>query len=121
MTYPIFKDEADILATTYYHRADVLRPQAVVDEMGYDDFKDVKVYENLECAVSFSQGSTADITDTTQPINYIAILHARPEVKILSGDIIKADVLGNPYVFRAGEGVVWQSHIEVPLIRKDDA
>lgn len=121
MTKPIFMGESNILAETYYHTCTVKRPKQSIDELGFDSFDYEEVYKDIECAVSFSQGSTSDITDTTQPITYIATLFTRPEITIEAGDWIIADVLGNPYEFRAGEGVVYQSHIEVPLIRKDDA
>lgn len=121
MTNPIFENEAEILAQTYYHTAKVLRAGHTTDELGFDSFKDEVVYENIQCAVSFSSGSTENISDTTQAIQYIAILFARPEIDIKPGDWIIADVLGNTYEFRAGEGVVYQSHIEVPLMRKGDA
>lgn len=121
MTRPIFDLEADIIAETYYHTAKVFRPTPVIDKLGFDDFKDELVYDDIPCAVSFTSGSTENITDTTQPINYIGVLFARPEIDIKAGDWIVADVLGHKREFRAGEGIVYQSHIEVPLIRKDDA
>lgn len=121
MTYPFFKGEADILAQTYYHTCTIKRPMPTKDELGFDSFVFEDVYKNIECAVSFSQGSTSDITDTTQPIMYIATLFTRPEITIEAGDVVEADVFGDAYVFRAGEGVVYQSHRETPLIRKDDA
>lgn len=116
-----FKLEEEIIASTYYHTCKVLRPVREQDELGFDDFSTETVYEDLECAISFAGGSTQDISDTTQPIEYIATLFARPNIIIKAGDWIKADVLGVPYEFRAGEGVIYQSHIEVPLIRKEDA
>ena len=121
MTKPIFQAEADILAETYYHTCTVKRPVPSKDELGFDSFELEEVYKDIECAVSFSQGSTSDITDTTQPIMYIATLFTRPEITIEAGDWIVADVLGNLYEFRAGEGAIYQSHRETPLIRKDDA
>lgn len=121
MTSPIFNLEADIIAETYYHTTKVFRAVPSEDELGFDSFKDELVHDDIPCAVSFTSGSTENITDTTQPINYIATLFARPEIDIKAGDWIVADVLGHKREFRAGEGVVYQSHIEVPLIRKDDA
>ncbi len=121
MTRPIFDLEADILAETYYHTMTVKRPVKTIDELGFDSFDMGEVYANVPCAISFTAGSSQDLTDTTQPINYLATLFARPEIEIKAGDWIIADVLGHNYEFRAGEGVVYQSHIEVPLIRKDDA
>ncbi|MDY2918053.1 MAG: hypothetical protein SOU08_00165 [Anaerococcus sp.] len=121
MTKPIFMGEADVLAETYYHTCTVKRPKPSKDELGFDSFEFEEVYKDIECAISFAGGSTQDISDTTQPIEYIATLFARPNVIIKAGDWIEADVLGVPYEFRAGEGVIYQSHIEVPLIRKEDA
>lgn len=121
MTRPIFDLEADIIAETYYHTAKVFRPSPSVDELGFDSFENELIYDDIPCAVSFASGSSENITDTTQAINYIAVLFARPDIEIRAGDWIVADVLGHKYEFRAGEGVVYQSHIEVPLIRKDDA
>lgn len=120
MTFPIFEDEADIIADTYYHTCTVKRP--VASSRKYlDEFKYDEVYVDIPCAVSFTQGSKGDLEDTTQKIQYDATLFARPEINILAGDIIEADVLGHLYEFRAGEGYWYQSHIEVPLIRNEDA
>lgn len=120
MTNPIFENEADILAQTYYHTCTVKRPsksrRKYLDEFVYDE-----VYKDIACAVSFTQGSKGDLSDTTQEIQYDATLFARPEIDIEAGDIIEADVLGHPYVFRAGEGYWYQSHITVPLIRNEVA
>lgn len=119
-TNPIFDVEADILAQTYYHTATIKR--SVHSTRNFlDEYVEQTVYEDIPCAISFTQGSTDDITDTTQPIRYIAKLFARPEMEVKEGDIVLADVLGHEYEFRAGEGYPYQSHIEVPLIRNEDA
>ena len=120
MTNPIFESEADILAQTYYHTATIKR--SVHSTRNFlDEYIEETVYEDIPCAISFTQGSTDDITDTTQPIRYIASLFARPEIEVKEGDIVLANVLGHEYEFRAGEGYPYQSHIEVPLIRNEDA
>lgn len=120
VTRPIFEAESDILAETYYHTCNVKRPASKARKF-LDGFDYEMVYENIACAISFTQGSTEDLSTTTQDIQYIAKLFARPEIEILAGDIIEADVLGHPYKFRAGEGYWYQSHIEVPLIRNEVA
>ena len=112
--------EADILARTYYHRARVTRPEDQKQGV-FDAFTPVVVYEDLPCAVSFSKGSTLGPTDTVQPIDYIAILFVRPEIDIQPGDEVVADVYGRVYRFKAGEGAVYASHCEVPLMRSDIA
>lgn len=120
VTKPIFDAEADILAQTYYHTCTVKRPSHKRNKY-LDDFVYDEVYKDIACAISFTQGSSEDLSTTTQDIQYIAKLFARPEIEILAGDIIEADVLGHPYKFRAGEGYWYQSHIEVPLIRNEVA
>lgn len=120
VTKPIFEAEADILAQTYYHICTVKRPSHKRNKY-LDDFVYDEVYKDMACAISFTQGSSEDLSTTTQDIQYIAKLFARPEIEILAGDIIEADVLGHPYKFRAGEGYWYQSHIEVPLIRNEVA
>ncbi|NLY09369.1 MAG: hypothetical protein GXZ11_05660 [Tissierellia bacterium] len=112
--------DADILATTYYHTATVVRNQ-VARKGKFDDYELETVYDSLKCAVSFTQGSTEGLTDTVQSVNYTAVLFAMPDVVILPGDDIVADVYGREYFFIAGEGAVYESHIEVPLIRSDKA
>ena len=121
MTKPIFQAEADILATTYYHTADVYRPSKTSSNSVFNTFKQEQIYKSLRCAISFTGGSNTGETDTFQAINYNALLFARPEIRILAGDKITANVLGVTYEFLAGEGVIYQSHIEVPMIRKDRA
>lgn len=113
-------DEAKILETTYYHTADISRPKKV-KKHGFDDFEKDLVYKDLKCAISFTQGSTEGSSDTVQSINYLATLFARPEVLIKAGDMVDVNVLGISYHFLAGEGVRYQSHIEIPLIRSDAA
>lgn len=120
VTKPIFEAETDILAQTYYHTCTVKRPSHKRNKY-LDDFVYDEVYKDIACAVSFTQGSSEDLSTTTQDIQYMAKLFARPEIEILAGDIIEADVLGHPYKFRAGEGYWYQSHIEVPLIRNEVA
>lgn len=120
MTYPIFDDEASIIADTYYHTCTIKRP--VHKRRGnFDDYVMDVVYENAPCSVSFTQGSKGDLSDTTQVIQYDATLFAGPEINVVAGDVVLADVLGHEYEFRAGEGYPYQSHIEVPLIRNEDA
>lgn len=120
MTNPIFENEADILAQTYYHTCTVKRPSHKRNKY-LDDFVYDEVYKNIPCAISFAQGSSDDLSTTTQEIQYMAKLFARPEINIEAGDIIEANVLDHVYVFRAGEGYPYQSHIEVPLIRNEVA
>lgn len=114
-------NEADILETTYYHKANVYRPNKTSSNSPFNTFKEETIYNNLKCAISFNGGSTEGETDTYQSISYTALLFARPEIRIKAGDKIKANVFGIEYEFLAGEGVVYQSHIEIPLIRKDRA
>lgn len=113
-------NEIEILAKTYYHTCKVIRPTESKGDI-FDDFKDSVVYENLDCAISFTQGSTQGLSDTVQSIEYVATLFARPDIVIEPGDKIKAKVFGKTYNFLAGEGAVYQSHIEIPLIRNDIA
>lgn len=115
-----FEREKEILATTYYHTATVKRP--VDKPRAYlDDFSLETVYEGVPCAVSFTSGSTADLTGSIQPIAYTTVLFADPQYEIRAGDMVYTDELGHKGEYRAGEGFVYQSHIEVPLIRKDEA
>lgn len=113
-------DEADILALTYYNSCNIYR-MVHVEDGPFDDFKRKEIYKDLKCAISFSQGSTQNVTDTVQPIEYTATLFARPEIKTKTGDEVIANVEGREYKFIAGEEVPYSSHIEVPLMRKDRA
>lgn len=45
--------EADILATTYYHTARVLRPAFTDDPSVFNTYENKEVYRDLACAVSF--------------------------------------------------------------------
>lgn len=116
----IFEKEADILAQTYYHRATVKRPTHMRD--GYfDDYTDEILYEDIPCAISFKGGSTTGESDTTQRIEYTSTFFGRPELRIEAGDIVIADIFGVEYTYLCGEGTIYQSHIEIPLIRSDEA
>lgn len=114
-------DEADLLAQTYWHKAEVKRPQSV-KQGAISRFEDTVIYTDLSCAVSFTQGSTQGLSDTTQPVRYIATLFARPDIVIVAGDVVTATFEnGRACTFLAGEGVFYPSHIEIPLLREGDA
>ena len=113
-------NEADILNLTYYHTCTVKRP-GFVNTGGFDEYGDVEVYNNIPCAISYSGGSTEGETDTVQRINYTNVLFARPEVRIKPGDKVIANIFGDVFEYLAGEGMVYQSHVEIPLIRSDKA
>ncbi|MDO5096505.1 MAG: hypothetical protein Q4D65_08080 [Peptostreptococcaceae bacterium] len=113
-------NEADILATTYNHTCTVIRPAPVANSH-FDDFEMREIYQDVACAVSFTKGSFQGQSDTTQSIQYAAILFVRPEIQILAGDRITARTEGIEIDFLAGEGMHYPSHNEIPLIRKDDA
>ena len=112
--------EAEILASTYEHTADIQRPVMVADG-NLDYFELQTVHANIPCAVSFRQGSTQGETETTQPIRYIATLFVMPNVEVLAGDKVVATIMGRQREFKAGEGVYYPSHAAIPLIREDDA
>lgn len=116
----IFENEASILAQTYYHTATIYRNVPTVIH-GFDDYELQAVYKDIKCAISFTQGSTQGLTNTTQPVEYLATLFTYPDVTTKTGDIVKADVLGRKYEFLCGKAIVYQSHAEVPLIVKEDA
>lgn len=113
-------NEADILALTYYHSCNIFRMVNMQDGP-FDDFERKEIYKDLKCAISFSQGSTQNVTDTVQPIEYIATLFARPGIETKTGDEVVANIEGRMYEFVTGEEVPYSSHIEVPLMRKDRA
>lgn len=113
--------EADILATLYEDIATIKRPTPIKNGR-FDDYEDVPVYTDLPCGISYTQGSKTGKTDTTQEIDYVAVLFARPEVVIEPGDVVIATKGGQTLEFTAGEGPVYPgSHIEIPLIRDDKA
>ena len=113
-------NESDVLALTYYHTCTVKRPDLIKTD-GFDEYGEVEVYTNIPCAISYSGGSTEGESDTVQRINYTNVLFARPEIRIKPGDKVIADIFGDVFEYLAGEGMVYQSHIEIPLIRSDVA
>ena len=112
--------EADILAVTYLHRCCVFRP-VLVQNGHLDEFQIEEVYLDVPCAVSFSRGSTQGTSDTTQRVEYTAVLFVRPEIDVKPGDQIHALVEGKEMEFLAGEGAMYPSHNAIPLIRKGAA
>lgn len=111
-------NEAEVLAQTYWHKADIKRPKKV-KHGSLSSFEELDIYGSLPCAVSFKQGSTEGLGDTTQPIHYVALLFARPDVVILAGDTVEVTFEnGRSQMFLAGETIYYPSHIEVPLIRE---
>lgn len=113
-------NEADILALTYCHTCIVKRPD-FVNADGFDEYEEVEVYNNIPCAISYSGGSTEGESDTVQHIRYIATLFCRPELDIRAGDKVVATAQGKVRSYLCGEGVLYASHWEVPLIRETDA
>lgn len=113
-------NEADILATTYNHKCKILRAEHSASG-NFDRFDRVEVYTDIPCAVSFVKGSTQGKSDTTQEIRYAAVLFTHPDIRIKAGDEIIASVEEVEYMFLAGEGVLYPSHNETPMIRKSDA
>lgn len=110
--------EADILASTYTHKCDVIR-RVEIKAGGWDKYEDLTICADLACAVSFSSMPTGGETDTVQRIDYIASLFVRPEIDIQPGDRIKAVIEGQDYDFLANEPRRYPSHNQVPLIRGD--
>ena len=112
--------EADILAMTYTHRCSVFRP--VLVQNGYlDEFRTEAIHSDVSCAVSFARGSTQGTSDTTQRVEYTAVLFVRQEIDVKPGDQIHALVEGKEMEFLAGEGAMYPSHNAIPLIRKGAA
>lgn len=106
-----------MLEETYLDSCNIKRHAEIVDEHGFDTFKEVTVYSNARCAVSFTRGSTQDLAET-QAIEYMATLFIGTEYEVLPGDLIEALVQGKEYIFRAGEGPKYPYHQEIPLLRK---
>ncbi|NLY20126.1 MAG: hypothetical protein GXZ08_02430 [Tissierellia bacterium] len=112
-------NEIEILASTYYDDITITRPIPIKNG-SFDDFKDEEIWCG-KGAISFTSGSTQGESDTFQAIEYIAILYLRPEIDIAPGDKVNAIVQGREYDFLTGEGAVYPSHWEIPLIRSDRA
>ncbi len=116
-------NEAEILQTTYLDTCKVVK-KTLKKTNTLDSYSPEVIYENEPCALSMTQGSTSGL-DTVQKIEYIAKLFASPKVVIKAGDIVTVKrtvgTVTNSITFTAGEPVLYPSHIEVPLIRKDIA
>lgn len=107
-------NEKEILKVLYTDKCTVYRN---VENKGiFDDFKEVILYQDIQCGLSFSKGSTEDLKDI-QTINYLATLFLDPIFILKAGDI----VVCNDLKFRCGEGVYYSSHAEIPLIKEDVA
>lgn len=113
-------NEADVLATTYWHKCTVKRAQKVTED-GWTREKLVDVYTDIPCAVSTGGGSSEGVNDEYVPVQYEDELFTRPEVQILAGDVIICDIFGETFEFQAGEGRRYHSHRQTPLIRKERA
>lgn len=112
--------EADIMASTFFHTCTVKR-YSDIKEGNITRQKYVAVYENIPCAVSYGGGSSAIRNDEYQPIEYTDTLFTKPDVEILAGDEITANIYGTDETYTAGCGRQYPSHRQTPIMRKERA
>lgn len=113
-------NEADIMASTFFHTCDIYRFVNVKDgNITRQELQ--KIMENVPCACSTGGGSSLDRTDEYQPVEYTDKLYTRPTVEILAGDEVIVTIYDTQESFTAGQGRCYPSHRQTPLMRKERA
>ncbi|MEG2929443.1 MAG: hypothetical protein RR846_07810 [Oscillospiraceae bacterium] len=112
-------NEADIIATTYSDKCDIIRPtKSEVNNKTV--FIEVALAHSIPC--SLSQSGTAEVNQSpsfaTATGQYK--LFVRPDVDIQANDIIiVSQGVGVKHRLYAGKPARYLSHLEVPLNEKD--
>lgn len=110
------------IESTYFHRANVYRTEDVVDEWGETVQTRVLVYENIPCAISFTNPNDRNKAPIvfsgveTNKLEYHHKLYLNPRYTILGGDEVES--LQSGIIYLVGEPMVYPSHQEVAMLRR---
>ena len=110
------------IESTYFNRINVYRTVDTVDEWGETIQSREMIYENLKCAVSFTNindRNKAPIVFTgreTNKIEYHHKLYINPRYKLIGGD--EVECLENGITYLIGDAMVYPSHQEVAMLRR---
>lgn len=116
--------EADILAMTYWDRADVYRPFKDRLKNGETVFKKKaegqKIHGNIPCALSTHTGGslTRELPAGSTAVQYC--LFVRPEVEIEPNDYLEITCRGRVTKAVAGIAERLSSHNKVPLVLEQE-
>lgn len=114
--------EAEILETTYFDKAIIYGQVEYKKSNGATAFKQGIKAENIKCAISKKEVSNVNQTDTTNNIEYNLVMFCAPDTLIIAGDDVEVTFPnGLKRKYEAGEYFPYESHLEVPLLRKDKA
>lgn len=112
----------DPIETTYLDHVSVYRMTHTETEWGEDIHSRELVYENIQCAVSFSglndrnKAPFVYIDMVTAKMEYHNKLFYNPRYEILPGDEIVHIESGREYL--AGENATYNSHKELVMLRR---
>lgn len=112
----------DPIESTYFHNVNVYRVVDNVDEWGETIQTRVKVYENLKCAVSFTNPNDRNKAPIvfsgveTNKLEYHHKLYINPRYKLVGGD--EVECIQNGITYLIGEPMVYPSHQEVAMLRR---
>lgn len=113
------------IASTYFHTMDVSRLSDTEDEFGRtkQGYVLVDTLQNINCGYSqSSRGMNTIRTESVNIIEYNPKIFCNPTLDIKTGDRISVKYhtrdMGE---FTAGEPYIYDSHQEIPLMKKSDA
>ncbi len=78
-----------------------------------------KVYDSIPCAVSFGSVGKINQTNSVAKATKECSLFVRPEIEILTNDIVEVNRLGKVTEYLAGEYKDYVSHWMITLVRKE--
>lgn len=114
--------EAEILEMTYFDKATIYGQTEYKKLNGATAFKQGIKAENIKCAVSKKDINNVNQTDTTNNIEYNLVMFCPPDTPIIAGDDVEVTFPNElKRKYEAGECFLYESHLEVPLLRKDKA
>lgn len=104
-----------ILASFRKDRMTVTRVVKYKTDSGETKERDETVYEDIPCRLSFSSTDAPADTDRLPDMRYTATLFYSDEIRLKQGDRVTVTKEGRVYTGLAGIGMVYPSHIEMPL------
>ena len=115
--------ERDILAATYFDRADVYRQKTVRDEKTNQMRPSEELAASgLPCALSQSSSGKHVLPDGAGMTASSHVLFCGPDADIRAGELLESRTeAGQTFRLRAGRPFVYVSHAEIPLSGEERA
>lgn len=113
--------EKEILEATYNDRCNVYRRTNSENEDGITKQVRQLIYQGISCALSQSKSSNLLENETHTSVRSEHVLFLSPDIEIFPGDELEVTIGASGKIkrFWAGEGFIYTSHQELPLLREE--